>query len=79
MKGFFMNNSNILFSSEYLEDCEIAVGFEKMLPYPKLLGNESNELAELGTNLEKMMFFSVFMIFRNFLALVLINLKKKVS
>ena len=42
MKGFFMKNSNILFSSEYLEDCEIAVGVEKMLPYPKLLGNESN-------------------------------------
>ena len=44
-----------------------------------MLNFEYCVLAELGTNLEKMMFFSVFMIFRNFLALVLINLKKKVS
>ena len=29
MKEFFMNNSNILFSNKNVQNCKIAIGFEK--------------------------------------------------
>ena len=53
-----MNNSNILFSSEYLEDCEIAVAFQNLV-FLEVGGSKKVDSASHFWN--KTFFFTFFM------------------